>query len=258
MPSNWLGYQAAAGGSGYAGLVTFNGDVPFYRELIEAELTNSLEIGVPVQLSMQVALGGFGSDHDYSTKWTAKGIGLRLSTQPISWPPSVYPNAAHLFLDEVLTDTVGWHELSTSYIPDSAYSYITVGNFFEDAMSSPSLLDSTGVIEAAYVFVDDVCVSLDPVFCGTHIGIVELDVFQPLVFPDPVAEELHVLLPSSSRAVTVSIKDIAGRMMGKYQMQPSTSDRTLGVSDLPEGVYVLHVTDGVHSFAPVRFVHVTP
>lgn len=256
VPSNWLGYQAAAGGSGYAGLVTFNGDVPFYRELIEAELTNSLEIGVPVQLSIQVALGGFGSDHDYTTKWTTRGIGLRLSTQPFPWPQSSYPNSAHLYFDEVLTDTMEWHELTSTYIPDSAYRFITIGNFFEDSLSAPVLIDSTAEVDAAYVFVDEVCVSLDPAYCGAHIGMNEMSDFQPLVFPNPVEEELHVVLPTSSRSMAASIRDIAGRLMGKFQMQPSTSDRTLDVSYLPEGIYVLHVTDGANSTAPVRFVHV--
>jgi len=182
---------------------------------------------------------------------------MRLTTQPFQWTlETPFPNTAQLYLDEVQTDTVEWALLNIAYVPDSAYQYVAIGNFFEDSLSTPVVLDSNGELNAAYVFVDEVCVSLDPIHCGIQTVMTELNDFRPLVFPNPVDEALHVVLPSSSTAMTISIDDIAGRMIGQYQIPLSTRERTLDVSSLPEGVYVLHVTDGANSFAPVRFVHV--
>lgn len=156
----------------------------------------------------------------------------------------------------MLTDTADWALLNTAYVPDSAYQYVTIGNFFEDSLSSSVILDSNGGFNWAYVFVDDVCVSLDPEFCTGHNGFNPLQMERVVVYPNPVAEKLHVVLPFSSRSVTVSIHDIAGRLMGEYPSAPLTRERILDVSDMPEGVYILHVADDANSFAPVRFVHV--
>lgn len=80
VPSNWLGYQWAADGSGYAWVITYQGNTPHIREFFCAQLTTPLTTGVPVYLSTQVAVGGFG--YPNAVQWTGKGIGMRLSTQP--------------------------------------------------------------------------------------------------------------------------------------------------------------------------------
>ncbi|MBP7515145.1 MAG: hypothetical protein KA791_11385 [Flavobacteriales bacterium] len=259
VPSNWLGYQAAAGGSGYAGLVTFNGDVPFYRELIEAELTNSLEIGVPVQLSIQVALGGFGSDHDYTTKWTTRGIGLRLSTQPFPWPQSSYPNSAHLYFDEVLTDTMEWHELTSTYIPDSAYRFITIGNFFEDSLSAPVLIDSTAEVDAAYVFVDEVCVSTASNGCNIHNGMDQSIGLTAWHVVSPFSDRLDVVINAAQlRSGTLSLWDAGGRLVRSIDFHGGDKRISLTTTDFQDGLYVLSLFDTMGWHNAIRIMHVSP
>jgi hypothetical protein len=258
VPFNWRGYQQASHGRGYSGVGTYQWNAPHYREFVCAELSEALIPGAPVDLSMKVALGGFGSYWLYSPRWTTRGIGMLLTTQPFSWSTgSVYPNTAHLYMDTIFTDTLNWELLSTTYLPDSAYQYVTIGNFFEDSLSALTLLDSVfGNQNIAYVYIDEVCVSYDASACGFNSGVNESDQFQPLLFPNPVDEELHVAMPYNSKSVTFWVRDVAGRIMMKLQATSSSRDRTLDVSSLPEGVYVLRVTDGANSFAPVRFVHI--
>ena len=61
IPSNRLGFQWAAEGSGYAGVVTYVQNVAHAREIIYAQLLMPLTIGVPAYLSMKIALGGFSN-----------------------------------------------------------------------------------------------------------------------------------------------------------------------------------------------------
>lgn len=146
--------------------------------------------------------------------------------------------------------------VSGTFIPDSAYDAIVIGNFVSDSLLTPYLIDPGGNYGVGYAYVDDVCVSQVPDYCGNSIGLNDPWRFQPLVYPNPVVSELQFVLPATAGPATLSIEDIAGRLMTKHQSASSSREQTLDVSYLPEGVYVLHVTDGVNSFAPVRFVHV--
>jgi hypothetical protein len=259
VPFNWVGYQQASHGQGYGGVITYKWNAPNYREFICTVLSEPLIPGVSVDLSMKVALGCFGSYWLNSPRWTTRGIGMLLTAQPFVWSTSSsYPNTAQLYMDTVFTDTTNWALLSGTFVPDSAYQYVTLGNFFEDSLSALTLLDTVfGNLNCAYVYIDEVCISYNPADCRTHSGIHAVDHAQPLIFPNPVSDDLRVALRSFSRSVTLSICDIAGRLIEKYPMQPSTRELTLDVSYLPEGVYVLHVSDGANSFAPIRFVHVS-
>lgn len=260
VPLNGMGYQLPADGDAYAGLATFAYNDYDYREILIIELLQPLEVGIPTRISFATSCGGFGSLYYNSAKWKARGPGLKFFIEPPSdWSAYLYPNSAAVHMDSVLSDTASWTTVSGNYIPDSAYRFLAITNFYEDSLSWPSIQDTVfGTLPGSYAFIDDVCVSQSSSFCGNHIGMDEPGHFQPFVFPNPVAKELHVILPSSSTAMTISIHDIAGRLMHKYQSASSSRDPTLDVSTLPEGVYVLHVADGANSFAPVRFVHVTP
>lgn len=257
VPFNHFGFQWPSEGNGYMGLATFSYNDPDYREIILAELTQPLDVGVPVAMAMDVACGGWGSYGPNSAHWKARGPGLKFFVElPDDWSTYLYPNEAPLHMGTVLADTTDWTRLTGLYVPDSAYRYVAITNFFEDSLSWPSVQEGAGFFGCAYAFVDNLCVSPGPTYCGDHIGQAEHSDLRPLVFPNPVATELHFVLPSATSQMTVSMDDIAGRMIHKQQMQPSARQQTLDVSYLPEGVYVLHVTDGTHSFAPVRFVHV--
>lgn len=261
VPNNKLGYQAPHWGNAYAGIIVYCDSAwdtfpELLREIIGVALEEPLTPEVPVYVSFWVSPGAFGMPGTQA-RWTTNGVGLRFTFAPlVSQLGSPAANDANVQLGSILLDTAGWTLVAGTFIPDSAYDAIEIGNFVSDSLLTPYLIDPTGNYGIGYAYVDDVCISQIPNFCGTHLGVNEEAHFQPTVFPDPVVEELHIVVPSNSASVAAAIHDIAGRSMGIHQLTSSSHDRTLDVSYLPEGVYVLHVTDGANSFAPVRFVHV--
>jgi hypothetical protein len=170
VPFNALGDQMPLDGEGYAGLSIYS---QAYKEYIEGELSIPLVPGVLTHVSMYVAPGGFGIPSWASPVFAASHVGLRLSTAPL-WPMqdgALEFNEAVLFMTEVLSDTSDWTVLSTTFYPDSAYAYLQIGSFFEDGFINSLVLDATGDFQAAYAFVDMVCVAQQSGVCEEAVGV---------------------------------------------------------------------------------------
>ena len=261
VPLNQFGYQWPADGVAYMGMGTYAFGQPEYREMAGIQLSQPLQVGVPVCLSFRTAVGGFGTSVGNSAGYTCKGIGMKFFTEfPTEQYIYDYPNSAAIHLNEIPTDTAIWYLVEGTYVADSAYQFVVVGNFFADSLNQPTIQDQIGInaTDVAYAFVDDLRVSFALTYCAGHIGFDSAEMRRVVVYPNPVASQLHLVLPTGVGSVTLSIHDIAGRKLGKHQGGSPSHEQRLDVSYLPEGVYVLHVTDGANSFAPVRFVHVTP
>jgi hypothetical protein len=235
VPSSAIGYQHAASGSGYAGVVTYRPSVQF-RESLQTQLTTALIPGVPIHVSLKVSPGGFGNDVYNSPDWASSGIGIRFSTVEIP-PVLLVPNSAVLFLDDVLDDTSTWRLLAATYVPDSAYQYVQVGNFFDDANTLALVLDSTALLSAAYAFVDDVCVGAIA-DCQEFEAVGDIECSDWRMVNTGFENELTVDL-SCWAGATVSIRlfDAAGRLC----LNSATSDGTvrLNCSGIVPGYYTL-------------------
>ena len=260
VPFNWRGYQQAAHGQGYAGVITYQWNAPSYREFICTALAQPLLPGVPVSLSMNVALGGFGSYWLYSPRWTTKGIGMLLTTEPFEWSTgSLYPNTAQVYMDALFTDTTAWMPLSATYVPDSAYQYLTIGNFFEDSLSEVTLLDTVfGNQNIAYIYIDEVCItptgmacdfaeSLDAHSSDTwHIG-TPFGEHLEITFGRALEERMELLLCAAD-----------GRTVARRMIAAGSLRNDWPVYGLANGFYVVCSTFQDKNFKPLRVLHVSP
>ncbi|MBK7149491.1 MAG: hypothetical protein IPH78_11900 [Bacteroidetes bacterium] len=74
----------------------------------------------------------------------ANKLGIMLSnSQYVSiGPTNAVPlnNQSQVFTDLIITDTINWTKISGSFVSDSNYSYLYVGNFFQDSMVSFTLV----------------------------------------------------------------------------------------------------------------------
>jgi len=155
VPNNVFGYQNAFDGNAYANLYTYskspiasNSD----REYIGAQLRSKMIPGIEYFISFRANLS-YMQNHNCLG---SNNLGLLLSTT--SEYPSPFNNFAHLFTDSVIIDTTGWTEISMLFVADSAYEYIYIGNFFDDANTDViQPYDSTDCDFASY-FIDGVCV----------------------------------------------------------------------------------------------------
>jgi len=78
-------------------------------------------------------------------------------------PAPVMNNFAHVYTSVIITNTTSWTAISGSFVSNSAYQYILVGNFFDDANTDTTIL--SGSVCASYYFIDDICVSTDSFTC---------------------------------------------------------------------------------------------
>lgn len=173
VPSNFFGYQQPSSGKAYASFYAYYTSYPNYREVVGSTLGSPLVPGTRYHVSFKVALA---NSHDYSR--VCNNLGMRFTNWDywVSYPVPIN-NWAHMYSTAMISDTLNWTTIAGSFVADSAYTRVMVGNFFDDA-NTTHVGDATQY--GAYYFLDDICVSTDSVFCYTYLGAPSLAV-QPFV-----------------------------------------------------------------------------
>jgi len=127
VPNNGWGYQFSSTGDSYCGVYTYiGGSSPLYREFIGTQLLSPLTVGERYYIRFQVSLG------DEFNCATNK-IGVLFST--ISYNDTIIVpinNFAHFYSDSILIDSTNWMTVSGSFVADSSYQYIIIGNFSDN------------------------------------------------------------------------------------------------------------------------------
>jgi len=243
VPYNPLGYQWPSEGLGYAGLGFY--DI-WDKEYMQGRLVTPMQPGVLTYVSMRVSPGGFGYPGWTSPKLMASHIGMRFSTQPLGIQTAYGTlefNTAGLYLPTILNDTANWTVLSTAFIPDSAYAYLQIGNFFADSLCQWVEVDPAidGWL-VAYAFVDMVCVSQQPGVCDPVIGIGEVPAVRTpsgIAFQDVLSVSLEAwgLEGAVEQAELFDARGCLVRSMALH----GSSFLQWHLPDLSTGLYVLEL-----------------
>ena len=129
VPSNVWGYHAASTGVAYMAQVTMAPTVKTdYRENMFAKLNSPLIPGKTYYVSMKVV-------HATVSRYSTNNDGITFSTDTTIQ----VNNIAAVHADSVVSDTANWTTIAGCYKADSAYIYIGVGNFFDDAHTTYTL-----------------------------------------------------------------------------------------------------------------------
>jgi hypothetical protein len=260
VPFNNLGYQYPADGDAYMGICTYDG-VPGggnYREIIATELIEPLQPGIPVYLSFKTSPGGHGTATYTSATWTCKGVGMKFFVElPTDWQSYLYPNSAALYLDQVLNDTANWTSVSGVYVPDSAYRYVALTNFFSDSLSEGQLVDSTyGTYPYAYSFLDQICVSYDPNYCSDWNGLSTSSIDPFALWPNPFEESIE--LDGAHQDLSVQLFNVLGNKVWQGSW-PSGQDRlVIHGGGLAQGPYLLRASNTIGASRSYTVTHVSP
>jgi hypothetical protein len=202
VPQNFFFYQEDYRHCGaYAGLIVWASDFTDYREQIGIQLSEPLTVGEVYFLSFRTVLGGiYVSDSYYESP--SNNIGLRLSTTPYSSSdPAPIDNFAHLHSTSIISDTVNWVRISGSFVADSAYSYVMLGNFYNDSNTDTSTVSCGSCLNKhSYYLIDDICVSLDSTLCNGGIdalpcivSVAESSIDSPFnIYPNPARDHIKV------------------------------------------------------------------
>lgn len=235
VPNTLFGYQQAAQGNAYCGLYNIDPS-SLYREYIGCQLITPLQIGTRYFASFKVNLANNIGHNCKSNK-----IGILFSMAPYSTLNVPFTNNfAHVYSQNIISDTTNWQTVTGTFIADSSYQYIIIGNFFDNAHTDT--LDCFSGAWTSYFYIDCVCVSTDSTLCYTWTGIPE--------YTNQLNPTIHI----STNAITITINnqspsevilyDITGRRLLQESFVGTLS---LDIEPLAKGIYLLAITNGKES-----------
>lgn len=247
VPNNWGGYQQPASGNAYCALGTYCTDcssLPNIREFIGGGVSVPLSVGTKYFVSFKVNLS------ISSTIWAncaTNNIGAEFSTTPYHWStnPLAVTNNPKVYSSSIITDTLNWVQIFGSFVADSAYQYIVLGNLFDDSNTDTLIVDSgaspTGNC-TAYYFVDDVCVSTDSSYAANYIytGIQEEQLKDNFnIYPNPITDYFQI-----NQTFTAPYDLIIYNALGQQLYQEkniSTNNKTINTSSFNKGILFLNI-----------------
>jgi hypothetical protein len=255
VPSNTFGYQDASSGEAYMGLCDYTRtNMPsdsLYREVIGTNLITALSIGQKYFVTFKACL----SFNPLFYNWAANNkLGMLFSTVNYLSVSYNQTNYCQVHEDSIIRDSINWTIVRGSFIADSAYTYISIGNFFVNSLiDTIHLMTSSNNAYAAYYYIDDVCVSTDSLTCNGNVGITENILSDGIaLFPNPTSGILTVSF-QNFRDAEVSIYDGLGRKVFSSTARNQNS-LTLNLGAFAPGCYVLQLVSEKDGKAVVRKV----
>lgn len=162
VPRNMFGEQAAHGGKGYIGVISYAPSKRNYREYMQTQLTQPLRAGQQYCVEFYLSLADFSN-------FRTDGIGVFLSKDPNSANHQLVldlPAQLQVPKNYVIREVNDWVKISGIVTAEGGETYITIGNFNPDhevKVSRRNLPRANGarVWDYAYYYIDDL--SLKPI-----------------------------------------------------------------------------------------------
>jgi hypothetical protein len=244
VPRNVTGYQCPSNGTNYAGFICFFQPNDDNQEILGIKLTDSLIIGTKYYVSFKLVLADWKGQYSDASS----NMGLKLTTKPFPYmgefapiPNVIVNNFAHVYTNQMVTDTLNWTTIKGSVVADSNYKYVYFGQFFLKSNVTYTVL--YGPPTAAYYMIDDVCLSTDSNTCKiTSTGCIstslqEIEMENSIyISPNPTSDFLKINgLKSKAR---FRLTNILGQLFLDGEI--SENDK-IQVSSLPPDLYFIEL-----------------
>lgn len=247
VPWNGWGTQLADSGESYVGLYAFSPDPsPFsendFREYLGCELIQPLEVGETYYVSFKTSMG-FGNY--YFPVWACNRLGAYFVTQGYHYQdnPLEIPNYAHVYEENIISDTANWVTIEGSFVAEQAYTHMGLGVFFDfNLLDTMSLMPVSSL--GAYYYLDDVCVSRDSLDCQGVVSVHEDENCSVRIFPNPTKSDLFIESKCSIEKVELfSVMGILEESMDSY----GETNVSLTLEQLSSGAYIalIHTNQGI-------------
>lgn len=235
IPQNIMAFQAPHSGQAYAGIVTYSyNHMP--HEFLGVQLVQSLDIGKKYYVSAYICRAD-----RFITHGASNNIGFRFFNVPYSENNSCpIDNFSHVNDSIVRLDSVNWTLIYGSFIADSAYKYLAIGNFYDDQHTDSvdmNVNNSSG-FNKAYYLIDDICVTSDSMNCNVITSINDFNHEYLTILPNPFNNFLHIEVDLNN--VEILIYQYNGRLVFSQAFSQSVDINT---SFLEEGFYFYTITD---------------
>jgi hypothetical protein len=234
VPHNVWGDQNAHTGNAYGAFIAYTPNTSQFNEFIATQLNQPMIIGQKYFVSFWVSTA-FGYANSQYPGLACNNIGAKFSSVAYSQAnPQTVDNFAHIVNTNIINDTINWIKVSGSFIADSAYQYISIGNFYDNVNTT---IDSVGVnSNTAIYYLDDVKLSTDSAFVN---GINEQSISQIEVYPNPFTDKMNITVKRNV-LVEVNLYDVTSR---KIFHQSFTNTTSINTEQLAKGIYLYEVRD---------------
>ena len=237
VPDNFVGYQMAYDGIAYMGLLIFDGSVTDNREALQVQLTQPLVPGTKYFVSAYISMAD-----TFPYICSCDKFGFRFTNAVYVISKSAVDNFSHIHSDVIITDSMGWTKVGGSFVADSAYQRLLIGNFYSDFNTNrnPPCDSIGGGYYGAYYYLDMVCVSTDSLECNL-VGINnEKDALSGFTFyPNPSVNYLNIDFPSLTKSYEIIIYDLLGREISRHKI--NTGHAQIDVTNIKQGIFVLSI-----------------
>jgi hypothetical protein len=239
-PLNNFGYQIPANGNAYAGLFTYDASTTNYRELI----IGTLKYPLTVNQKYFVSFKANRADSNYFYRYNTNNLGVRFTKTKYNLG---LPNLSNVLMDNfahfnsinVISDTLNWVKIKGSFIADSAYKYVILGNFF-DFINTNVIDNAVGLGNGAYYYIDEVCVTTDSLYNEGYIT-TSVNSQKPKnvvnISPNPFNEVLNIEFENDGIAQIYSIE---GVLMFSESLS-NIRKKQVNTSIWPSGMYILKI-----------------
>lgn len=230
VPNSNFGYQFANSGFAYSGVATYykfnSPSGNNYREYLGAMLSVPLQVGTKYYFSFYAVLA------ERNTGFSSNNLGLRFFVNSYSLSnPAPLDNFSHLKFDSLLIDSINWQRISGSFVADSIYQYVSIGNFYNYLNTDTIIV--TPFATAAYFFIDDICVTTDSLYNETWTGLNNIEQKEVNVWPNPVQD--YVQFKSEKIIQEIIISDSRGSVLDRQTL--NSRDEKIDLSGLANGIY---------------------
>ena len=237
IPSNYFGgFQYPASGNAYAGFCAYS-NYSFFHEILGCQLIQPLQIGHRYYASMKVSMG-VGYSNQYCVGCNKLGIKFTVNAYNYSTNPIPIDNAAQVYTNSIISDTINWVTVGGYFCADSSYQYVSFGNFFQDVYIS-TIGNCITPVEAAYYFIDDVQV-IEDTLCS--IATVQNITIKPVVkvYPNPSIDGFYIE-SNYLESVKVKLFNLIGEIIWVNYL---TNERTrIETANLQNGLYLIQISN---------------
>ena len=231
----YTGYQIPIYGNSFAGLgLTAIPEQP--AEFIAVQLTQPMVVGTKYYVSAHISKA---DQYPCATNNFCFRFYNSLYKSP-STPP-ILDNFAHVRSTAIISDTLNWNLVGGSFIADSAYQYLIIGNFFN--LNQTERLHCMSA-DASYYYIDNVCVSSDSIICliPTSIPNSDLQINELKVYPNPACDLLSI--NNFGQTKKYSLYNFTGEVCRTGQL--IKGENLIDVNTLSGGLYILLTEKSVY------------
>ena len=226
LPCGYLGCVNPRTGNGIAGMITYNGFSPNFREYIRTFLTTPMVVGKTYSVSLYLTIGT-----SPISKWVSNNMGI-LFSKDSTWQVTlnnVLPRTPQININTII-DSAGWKKYSFLYVADSAYKYITLGNFYSDAGTTLQVINPGSGQLYTYYRLDDISVVM-----AAQNGIEEINAPQNTisVVPNPNNGEFVI---TGKQNELISITNELGQVIQMHQLNFG-NNYSAKINNLSVGIY---------------------